>query len=91
MIDPYKDKATLGAKKAVGQLQKVMEMIEQDSYCMDVLNQVRAVEGLLNSLSVNILESHLHTCAGKALTSKNKTEREQMIAELVKAFKAAKK
>lgn len=91
MISPYKEKANLAAKKALGQLNKILEMIDNNRYCMDVLMQVKAVEGLLSSLSVNILESHLQTCAGKALTSSNKKDREQMIAELVKAFKAAKK
>lgn len=91
MIEPYKGKAILGTKKAIGQLQKVIEMIEEEKYCMATLNQVRAVEGLLNSLSVNILESHLRTCVGKVFASKNIKNRNEMVEELVKAFKAAKK
>lgn len=90
MIEPYKNTASLGVKKAIGHLNKVLKMIDEDSYCMDILQQTRAAEGLLKSVSTTILESHLNTCAGKVLVSGESEERERMVAELVKAFKAAK-
>ena len=90
MIEPFKSKALTGTKKAQGQLAKVLEMLENNEYCMDVIQQIKAVEGLLASLSANIMESHLNTCAGKALTSKNKKDREQVIAEIVTAFRKSK-
>jgi DNA-binding FrmR family transcriptional regulator len=91
MIEPYKSKATTGAKKALGQLKKVNQMIEDEAYCMDLLQQIRAVEGLLASLSTNILESHLHTCGSRAFSSKDKNLHKKIIDELIVAFKASKK
>ena len=91
MIEPYKSKALTGAKKAVGQLNKVIKMMEEDKYCMDLLQQVRAVQGLLNSLSSNVLESHLHTCGKTAFASDDVKKHEKIIGELLVAFKAAKK
>jgi len=91
MIEPYKSKGITGAKKALGQLRKVTEMIEEGAYCMDLLQQLRAVEGLLNSLSVNILESHLRTCGARAFSSSNEKQQKKIIDELIIAFKAAKK
>lgn len=91
MIEPYKSKARTGAKKAVGQLNKVIEMIEADDYCMDLIQQLRAVQGLLNSLSANILESHLHTCGKRAFSSDDEVQHQKIIDELIVAFKAAKK
>lgn len=91
MIEPYKSKASTGAKKAIGQLKKVIQMIEGDEYCMDIIQQVRAAEGLLNSLSSNLLESHLQTCGSRAFSSKDKKQHQKIIDELVVAFKAAKK
>ena len=91
MIEPYNTKVKTGAKKALGQLKKVNKMIEEDSYCMDLLQQIRAVEGLLSSLSANLLESHLHTCGTRAFSSKDKNQHKKIIDELVLAFKAAKK
>lgn len=91
MIEPYKSKSLTGAKKAQGQLRKVIQMIEDDAYCMDLLQQVRAVEGLLSSLSSNILESHLRTCGQDAFSSKDKKEQKKIIDELILTFKASRK
>lgn len=66
-------------------------MIENDDYCMDILQQIRAVEGLLASLSANTLESHLHTCGQRAFSSNDTKTQNKIIDELVTAFKATKK
>ncbi|MFT7183765.1 MAG: DNA-binding FrmR family transcriptional regulator [Oceanicoccus sp.] len=91
MIDPYKSKALTGSKKAIGQLKKVSQMIEDEAYCMDLLQQIRAVEGLLTSISGNILESHLQTCGKKAFSSNDEKQHKKIINELIMAFKASKK
>jgi CsoR family transcriptional regulator, copper-sensing transcriptional repressor len=91
MIEPYKSKAAIGGKKALGQLKKVLSMIEDDAYCMDVIQQIRAVQGLLHSVAAQSLDSHLHTCANRAFSSDDKKEQEKIIQELVGAFKASKK
>lgn len=91
MIEPYKSKTLTGTKKALGQLKKVQQMIEDDAYCMDILQQIRAVEGLLASVSTQALESHLHTCGQRAFSSNDKKTQNKIIDELVTAFKAAKK
>lgn len=91
MTKENKAKAITGTKKALGQLNRVLKMLEEDAYCMDVMQQIRAVEGLLNSVSSSILESHLHTCTTKAFTSKDEKQHKKVIDELLVAFKAAKK
>lgn len=90
MIEPFKSKAITGAKKAQGQLKKVLEMLEEDKYCIDIVQQIKAVEGLLNSLSANVMESHLNSCAGKALNSQNEDDRKKVIDEIVTAFRKSK-
>ena len=91
MIEPYQSKTLIGTKKALGQLKKVQTMIEEGAYCMDIIQQIRAVEGLLNAMSANALESHLHTCGQRAFTSNDPKTQAKIIDELVAAFKAAKK
>lgn len=91
MLEPYKSKSITGAKKASGQLNKVLKMIEEDVYCMDLLQQLRAVQGLLNAVSSNILESHLHSCGKRAFSSSDTKQHKKIINELLIAFKASKK
>lgn len=91
MIEPYKSKTLIGIKKSLGQLKKALSMVEDNKYCMDIIQQLRAVEGLLRSSSTHVLESHLHTCASKAFTSTNHNDRKKLISELVATFKVIKK
>lgn len=37
-------------------------MIEQDRYCVDILNQISAVRSALDALGVELLTSHLESC-----------------------------
>ncbi len=55
-----------------GQVRGIRNMIEEERYCVDILNQVSAVQSALNSFNKELLASHIHTCvvediqAGKA-------------------------
>lgn len=88
MIEPYQSKAALAAKKAFGQAKKVIEMINRGAYCMDIIQQIRAAHGLLDSAASQVLESHLHTCGKKAFGSRDKAMRNTMIREIITAFQA---
>ncbi len=81
MIDPYKTKAINRLKRAKGQIEGIIKMIEEDKYCMDVLTQLLALQGALKGVNKLALESHLNTCGAKALTG---TGKEKFIQELIK-------
>jgi len=46
-----------------GHLQKVHNMIEDDKYCIDILNQSLAVQKALKQIDMLMMEDHLKTCA----------------------------
>ncbi|WP_029192636.1 metal-sensitive transcriptional regulator [Paenibacillus harenae] len=45
-----------------GQIRGVKGMIERDTYCDDVLNQIASVQSALNSVGKLLLEHHLKSC-----------------------------
>jgi DNA-binding FrmR family transcriptional regulator len=45
-----------------GQVRGIARMVEQDSYCIDVLTQVSAATQALNSVSLSLLEEHIGHC-----------------------------
>ncbi|HSW87702.1 MAG TPA: metal-sensitive transcriptional regulator [Candidatus Saccharimonadales bacterium] len=71
-------------KIARGHLDKVITMIEEDTYCIDVMHQMQAVESGLKETGNLLLENHLKTCVADAI-SKGKTE--ESIAEIMQVFK----
>ncbi len=68
-----------------GQIRAIKKMIEQDSYCNDVLVQLSAVENSIKSLSNYILEKHLHSCVSTDI-KKGKLETLEELTSLFKKF-----
>lgn len=59
-------KALRSLKTARGQLDKVIQMMEEDRYCIDVANQILAVNGLLKKANLSILKQHMNHCVKQA-------------------------
>ena len=45
-----------------GQIRGIRRMVEEDAYCIDIINQVAAANAALNSFTKVILADHIHTC-----------------------------
>lgn len=48
--------------KIEGQIRGLKNMIEEDSYCDDILTQISASKGALNGVSKLVLENHMKNC-----------------------------
>jgi DNA-binding FrmR family transcriptional regulator len=84
-----KEKVSIAMKKAKTSLDKVIKMIDEDKYCIDVIQQSLAVIGLLKAANISILEGHVNNCIKNACAKKNKKEIEEKMSELVKVLKLA--
>ncbi len=84
MLEPYTTQSKIALKKAKGQLEKALSMLEEDRYCMDIIQQSNAALGLIKSANLLMLESHLKSC-GKKLASSNKIGQEKFIKEIIRA------
>jgi len=45
-----------------GQIAGVQKMVQEDRYCVDILNQIAAVRSALDSLGVELLTRHVESC-----------------------------
>lgn len=84
MLPEYKLKALARLKRASGQINGIIKMIEEDKYCADILQQMLALQGSVKGVIPLILESHLNTCGETKLSSKNKEQKDKFIKEIVK-------
>lgn len=66
-----------------GQVRGVKNMVEEERYCVDILNQVSAVQAALNSFSKELLASHIHTCVVEDIKQGN----EEAVDELCETIK----
>ena len=67
-----------------GQLNKVISMVEKDTYCIDVMHQINALKKALEETGNVVLEKHLKTCVADAI---GKGKKEETIAEVMEVFK----
>ena len=72
-------------KIAKGQLETVLKMAEEGMYCIDIINQSRAVENALREIDYLLLENHLQTCVVDLV---NKGKAKQSAVEIMKIFKS---
>ncbi len=84
MLEPYTTQSKIALKKAKGQLEKALSMLEEGRYCMDIIQQSNAALGLIKSANLLMLESHLKSC-GIKLASLKKDEQEKFIKEIIRA------
>ena len=45
-----------------GQVRGIKNMVEEERYCVEILNQVSAVQAALNSFNKELLANHIHSC-----------------------------
>lgn len=71
-------------KIASGHLKKVINMVESDEYCIDVLHQSQAVQKALKETDNLMLENHLNCCVADSIAAGKKDE---AIAEVLEVFR----
>lgn len=80
---PSHSKELIKLKRASGQIDGIMGMIEENRYCPDILIQIRAAKSALQSVEHSILKTHLEHCVHDVLQSKDKEKTETKIHELI--------
>lgn len=73
--------------RIAGQVAGIQRMVEEDRYCVEVLNQIAAVRSALDALGIELLTSHVESCvlghgAGDEHPRAKPMTKEQLVAEL---------
>jgi DNA-binding FrmR family transcriptional regulator len=78
-------------RRIEGQVRGIAKMVENDTYCIDVLTQVSAATKALQSVALNLLDEHMGHCVVDAARKGGKEqeiklrEASEAIARLVKS------
>ena len=85
-LDPTtRQDATRRLKSAKGHLEGVLRMLEDPNvYCVDVLKQVKAVQGALSKVNDQVLRSHIRD---HVVTAAERGDAEAIVEELMEALK----
>ncbi|MBI2268635.1 MAG: metal-sensing transcriptional repressor [Candidatus Blackburnbacteria bacterium] len=68
----------------MGHLKKVVQMVQEDKYCVDIIHQSQAIQKALKEVDNLLLENHLKSCTVDNIKS---GEDKKAIEEIVNIFK----
>lgn len=83
--DELKQDVARRINRAVGQLNGIKAMVEEDRYCGDVLTQLAAVEKAVSSISRIVMRDHLETCVTERIQAGD-TEVIDEVMDLLRKF-----
>lgn len=69
---------------AKGQIDGIINMINDDKYCIEISNQILSSIAILKRANIEILDAHLNSCVINANTKEEKEEKMSEISELLK-------
>jgi CsoR family transcriptional regulator, copper-sensing transcriptional repressor len=76
-------------KNIEGHIRGIERMVADDTYCIDIIRQIQAVQSALIKVNSMILESHLNSCLITAVRGEDPLERERVLKEIADVFDAA--
>ena len=88
MEDKHKGKLIRRLKIIEGQVRGLQELIEKDTYCIDVITQTSAVKQGLSNVEDLLLENHLSGCI---LEQVKEGQTQKAKAEILKVYKLKRK
>jgi DNA-binding FrmR family transcriptional regulator len=66
-----------------GQVRGLARMVEDDRYCIDIVTQIGAVRAALRRVEEEVLRDHVAHCVEHAISSGDKADQRQKVAELM--------
>ncbi|GIP34002.1 metal-sensitive transcriptional regulator [Paenibacillus sp. J2TS4] len=85
--DKAKNNLTHRLNRIEGQIRGIKGLIEKDTYCGDVLNQIAAVQSALNGVGKHLLENHLKTCIVERVQQNDETVITELLFTMNKLMK----
>ncbi|MFZ5801076.1 MAG: metal-sensitive transcriptional regulator [Candidatus Omnitrophota bacterium] len=62
-----KEGALLRLKRIEGQIRGVQNMVEEERYCIDIINQITAVCKALEQVGLLVMKRHLESCVAESI------------------------
>ncbi len=87
-MNDSKNKLIRRLKIIEGQVRGLQDMLEKDTYCIDVITQTSAVKQALSGVEDELLKSHLNTCVVHQI---RKGKEKDAVDEILKVYQLKKK
>ena len=72
-------------RRIEGQVRGLQRMVDEDSYCVDILTQVAAVQTALEQVAIRVLDGHVRHCVADAVAGEDDGRADAKLDELMAA------
>ena len=89
MSHPYaahRDDLLKRLRRIEGQVRGIARMVEEDKYCVDILDQVTAATAALDKVGVGLLGNHVRGCVRDAVTTPAGDEKVEELIGVISRF-----
>jgi CsoR family transcriptional regulator, copper-sensing transcriptional repressor len=73
-------------RRIEGQVRGLQRMIDEDTYCIDTLQQIAAVNGALQNVAIGLLDEHIAHCVANAAADGDPERAREMVTEATNAI-----
>ena len=80
-----KDNLLLRLNRIEGQIRGISRMIEEDRYCVEVLQQIASMQSAADAVAMILLEDHVKGCVAEGLRA-GKEERVEEVVSVIRKY-----
>lgn len=81
-----KRKLLVRLRRMEGQVRGIARMVEEERYCIDLLQQIASLRAAADGLALNLLRSHLDGCVREAVNSGDGDRQIDEVMEVVRRY-----
>ncbi len=73
-------------RRIEGQARGLARMVEEDRYCIDIMQQIASLRAAADAVALVLLRDHLEGCVVEAVRSGNESEKIDEVVEVVRRY-----
>lgn len=81
-----KQDVLLRLRRIEGQIRGLQKMVNEERYCIEIINQITAVCRALEQAGLSVMKRHLESCVADSIKAKNSSEKIRELIETVEKF-----
>ncbi|MDP9022845.1 MAG: metal-sensitive transcriptional regulator [Actinomycetota bacterium] len=81
-----KDQYLSRLRRIEGQVRGLQRMVDEDTYCIDILQQVSAVQGALQKVALGLMNEHVSNCVADAVKGDDADHAREVVDEVTRAI-----
>lgn len=81
-----KQDALARLKKIEGQIKGIQRMVEEEKYCVDIINQINAVRRALEQVALCVMKRHVDSCVSEAIKKDKAGRKVEELMETIDRF-----